>query len=806
MKIPLLWMNDFLEEPLTDAKDIADKLTMTGSKVEGVVRTGDGIDNVVTGRIVSITRHPNADKLSVCRVDVGSDELQIVTGATNIAVNAIVPIARNESTLANGVRITTGELRGVRSEGMMCSIQELGYDNFFFPDASADGIYLLPEETGIGLDILEVLRLGDAVIDFEITSNRPDCLSVEGIAREAAVTAGVGFLAATPRVQGTPGYSIKDILTVDVREPARCRRYVARSVRNVRIGPSPRWMSSRLRDANVRPINNIVDITNYVMLELGQPMHAFDHRTLGDGTIVVRNAENGETLTTLDGAKHSLDEDMLVIADRHRPVGLAGIMGGENSQIMDDTSMIVFESANFEGINIRRSAKKLGVRTESSSRFEKGLDPENALRAIDRACELVELLDCGEVSEDWIDVYRNPLIRPQIPFRPAWLNSFLGTAIPEQQMLRILTDLGCVIQEMGDCKVCIPPSYRPDLEQEVDLSEEIARFFGYNNIAPTLLSGKSTTLGGLNHRQKQKELVSSVMRSSGYFEACTYSFLSPKTFDQLCLPAGHALRNAIVISNPLGEDYSVMRTTMLSSMLEIARTNLSRGAAKFDIYEIAKVYIPDPQGPAVLPDERDILTAVSFCDTDAFAQAETLLRLKGVLCEALRVSGVRNISFAPCTDNPSFHPGRTMNVYADDRMIGVVGSIHPSVAANTETDARVTILMLDMACAYEADGQKKTFRPLPRFPAVTRDLALVVDRSLPVAVLEKIIRDNTGGILESCRLFDVYTGKQISETKKSVAYKLVFRAPDRTLSEEAIQPILTGLLKRLSEDVDAVLR
>ncbi|MHB8962764.1 MAG: phenylalanine--tRNA ligase subunit beta, partial [Saccharofermentanales bacterium] len=679
MKTPLNWMNDFLAVPVADAAEIAEMLTMTGTKAEGIEIPGEGISNVVAGRILSIGKHPNADKLTVCQVDIGDASVQIVTGAANIRQGAMIPVALDGSTLAHGVRIHSGELRGVRSEGMMCSIQELGYDNYLFPEAAADGIFILPEDTQPGLGILEVLGLGSPVIDFEITSNRPDCLSIEGVAREAAVTAGIGFVPMEPHVKGTKGFSINDVLTVEIREPRLCRRYVARAVRNVKIAPSPQWLASRLRAANVRPISNIVDITNYVMLELGQPMHAFDHRNITDNAVIVRCAGEGEPITTLDSESHVLDSSMLVIADRHRPVGMAGIMGGENSQINDDTHDIVFESANFEGINIRLTAKKLGVRTESSSRFEKGLDPENAMRAMDRACQLVEMLGCGEVSEDFIDLYPTKLNPPQIPFRPGHINAFLGADIPEQTMTGILASLGCTFRTSGSTRVCIPPTYRLDLELEVDLSEEIARFYGYNKIEPTLLSGKSTTLGGFSHSQKQKELASYVMRSSGFYEACTYSFLSPKVFDQLCIPAGDALRNAVVISNPLGEDYSIMRTTMLSSMLGIAATNLSRGAGAFNIFEIAKVYIPNDEHLTVLPDERDILAAVAYSDAESYENAETLMRLKGVAAEVLRQTGVPDITFTPCKDHPSFHPGRSMYIFSAGENIGVAGYIHPDV-------------------------------------------------------------------------------------------------------------------------------
>lgn len=806
MKAPLNWMNDFTPIKSLDVKLIADEMTLTGSKVEGLEVTAGDITNVVTGKILQIEKHPDADKLVVCKVTTGTAELVIVTAAKNVFEGAIVPVALNGATLANNVKIKTGKLRGVVSEGMFCSIEEFGYTTEDFPDAAKDGIYILPAETPVGINILEILGLGEPVIDFEITSNRPDCFSVEGLAREAAITMDRPFTPVTPVVKGTAGFSVYDLIRVKNEEPDFCYRYIARAVRNVKIAPSPKWMVTRLRESGVRSINNIVDITNYVMLELGQPMHAFDYNDLHDKSICIRKSADGESMKTLDEIARKLDSSMLVIADGSKPVALAGVMGGENSEIKQDTSTIVFESANFNGINVRLTAKKLGLRTESSSRFEKGLDPENAKRAMDRACELVEMLGCGEVSYDEIDIYPSKKPANLIEFRPDKINYFLGTTIPEDTMIEILKKLECIFIEKDGATYCVTPGFRPDLQAEVDLAEEVARFYGYNKIVPTLLSGKSTTLGGLNKYQKQKEQMKEVLCSGGFYEACTYSFTSPKIFDQLCLPADHPLRNAISIMNPLGEDYSVMRTTMMGSLLEIAATNWNRGVDEIRIFEIAKVYLPSGNPDQELPDEKDTMGIVYYYNKDKHDSAESFFTIKSILQELFRQTGVKKPSFRACHDHPSFHPGRTAAIYDGENEIGLIGYIHPDVADKMAAPVETVIAMVDLEALTLSADSKKTFSPLPKFPAMTRDLALIVDRTVPVASIEELIRKFGGQYLESMKLFDIYTGKQIAADKKSIAYQLVFRSPEGTLTDDIVNKAQERLLDKLKTVLNATLR
>lgn len=812
MKAPIKWLNNFTPIENIDTAKISHEVTMTGSKVEGVEVTGKDIKNVVVGQITEISKHPNADKLSICKVNIASTGslseqlLQIVTGALNVKTGDKVPVALDGAELAGGVKIRTGELRGVASEGMLCSINELGFTKDDFPGAAEDGIFILPENAVIGDDIIKFLGLGQTIIDFEITSNRPDCLSIEGLAREIAITLNLPFKPLEPNVKANSGFSLKNMIEVEITAPDLCRRYIARIIRNVKIGSSPDWMVANLRAANVRSINNIVDITNYVMLELGQPMHAFDYDLLQDKKIIVRRALEGENLTTLDEAKKILDNSMLVIADRKKAVGLAGIMGGENSQITPDTGTIVFESANFEGINTRLTAKKLGMRTESSSRFEKGLDPENAKRAIDRACELVELLDCGEVSDDEIDIYPTKLTLPRIEFRPSKINAFLGTEISEDVMLEILSKIGCEKYLVDNVIYIQPPSFRADLEAEVDLSEEIARFYGYNNITPTLLSGKSTTLGGLSKTQKQKELISTLMRSNGYFEACTYSFISPKVFDRICIAKDDILRNAVVVSNPLGEDFSLMRTTMLPSLLDIASLNKKRGLNYFKIFELARVYTPNTKNTDELPLETEILGAVLCNANDESKSTEPFYAAKGLIEELMRLLGLNNATFKSCKDNPSFHPGKTAKVFYGDIEIGIMGCIHPDVAKNTEAPLNTIIIMLDAGVLTKTTERAKTFKHLPKFPSITRDLSIIADKEITASAINEVIEKSGGQYLESVKLFDVYTGKQIDQSKKSISYQLVFRSNVGTLTDDIINPEIDRIVAALDNDLSATLR
>lgn len=790
MNLSMKWLSDFVEIT-EEPKEYAHKMTMTGSKVEGWEVEGEAIQNVVAGRVLSVDKHPNADSLFICQVDVGGNSpLQIVTGADNVVAGAMVPVALDGSVVAGGKKIRKGKLRGQVSDGMLCSLSELGLTGHDFPYADEDGIFLLEEECEIGQDIRPAIGLNDTVMEFEITSNRPDCLSVIGLARESAVTMNKPLKLPAPVVKGSHG-DISGYLSVAVENPRLCPRYVARIAANVKIKPSPRWMRERLRASGVRPINNIVDITNYVMLEYGQPMHAFDLRTVNGGRIIVRNAGEGEEITTLDGVRRSLSPEMLVIADRAAPSAVAGVMGGEFSGISDDTSTIVFESACFFGPSVRSTARKLGMRTESSSRFEKGLDPQNCLPAVQRACELVELLEAGDVVGGVIDCDNSDKTPLRLALEADWINRFLDTAIPAGRMKEILRSLDFAIE--GD--MVIPPSYRADIETKADVAEEVARIYGYNNIPSTDLRGSSQ--GSLTPRQKFERAAGQVLLGQGLSEIITYSFISPKQYDRIGLPAGHTLRNSVTISNPLGEDTSVMRTTAIPSMLDTLSRNYNNRNPEAHLFEIATEYLPLPGQE--LPDERrQIVIGLYGAGCDFYF-------LKGIVEELLEKLNVEETEYSPCADDPTFHPGRCAVVTARGRQVGVLGEIHPQVCDNFELDTRTYVAKLDISGLYDNLAAEKQYRPLPRFPVSTRDLALVADEDLPVARIQKAIQGAAGPILEKLEIFDVYRGKQIPDGKKSVAFNLTLRAEDRTLTDEECEAAVKRVLKAL-EPVGVSLR
>ncbi len=805
MKIPVNWLNEFLQPACEDIDFLSDSLTMTGTKVEAVMSLGEGLFNIVTGKITDMKEHENSDKLWVCKVDVGNQKLNLVTGADNVKTGDIIPVALNGAVLPGGLEITTSMLRGVLSEGMMCSIKELGFDEHIFPDAPEKGVYVFPECTPIGMDVKEALDLKGIILDLEITSNRPDCLSVEGVAREAALATGLGFTVLQAEVKGTSDFSVKDLVKVEVEDADLCKRYIARAIKNVKIEPSPAWMQSFLRQAGMRPINNIVDITNYVLIELGQPMHAFDHNHLQDGIIKVRRARPGEKMTTLDGDEHKLTEDVLVIADSRDATGLAGVMGGEGSSISDQTKTIIFESANFKAQNIRMTSKNLGLRTESSARFEKGLDPVNAMRGMDRACQLVEELGCGEVSYDYIDLYEDSGAPKPIEFSSDFINSFLGAKIEKSFMTEILKKIGCLLEERNDLIYCTPPTYRMDLEMDVDLAEEIARFYGYNEIEATMLDGKSTTMGGYSPEQKKVKALHNIMQSAGFSEACTYSFLSPGIFDRLLLPADSPLRNTVKISNPLGEDFSLMRTTMLPAMLEVARVNLSRGNKAFDIYEIAKTYHPT-EDPKSLPLEKDVLAAVTYDADESYEEGDALFRLKGILMGAASHFQLKELEFIQSDVNPSFHPGRTMKVVYKGKELGLIGYLHPDLAENFDVNKKLAVMMLETDVFLTATDEAKSYRSLPKFPPVERDLALILPVDTPAGQITQSIREAGGVLLEEVELFDIYRGKQIPEGQKSMAFGLSFRSLEKTLTEEDVNPLMEAILQTLKDKYGGILR
>ena len=805
MKVSIEWLNEYTPVAI-DAKTLCDGLTLSGSKVESCEVLGAEITRVVTGRILSIDKHPDADKLLICQVDTGDRNIQIVTGAANVQAGCIIPVALDGATLPGGIKIKGGKLRGQFSDGMLCSVAELGCTTSDFPGAAADGIFLLPAETPIGVDVVKHLNLDDTVIDFEITSNRVDCFAVEGLARETAITFGQPFALVVPKVEAVCPENASGLASIGIEAPDLCYRYCGRVVKNVKVGPSPAWLRRRLRSAGMRPINNIVDITNYVMLELGQPMHAFDLDQLAGRQIRVRRAADGEIMRSLDSVDRQLDSSMLVIADRDRAVALAGVMGAENSEITAGTTTILFESATFNPQSVRQAAKKVGLRTESSSRFEKGLDVYNTSRAIDRACQLVEMLAAGDVCQGTIDVWP---VKPEpvvLSYSPASINAFLGTAIDAGWMANTLENLGIRVRENGENYIAAIPTFRPDLECEADLAEEIARIYGYNRIEPSLLSGKQTTLGGRSPAQKTLEKIKDLMIGQGFFEACTYSFESPKQMDKLAVPAGHPLRAAVQIQNPLGEDYSCMRTSMLPSLLEVAATNWNRSVEAAKVFEIAYVYRPKSLPLTELPDEIRHLSAFSYSPATAAAKGSTFFQLKGAAEELFLHLGLRDIRYQALKDCPWLHPGQSAEIWLGSQLIGSIGVIHPDVAENFGASPLTALLDLELAPILTVSTEKRQYKPLPRFPAVTRDLALLVNAETPSAELADVIRSAAGASLEKIELFDVYQGPQVPAGMKSIAYSLSFRSAERTLSDDDIQPLMQKILIHLKEKCKAALR
>lgn len=785
MDLSIRWLKDYVDIGDISMRDFSEAMSMSGSKVEGWTTEFEDVKNVVVGKILSVEPHPDSDHLVICQLDVGQQEpVQIVTGASNVHVGDMVPAALHKSQLPNGVKITKGKLRGVMSNGMMCSIAELNLTKGDFPYAAEDGIFLLQEDCQVGQDIASAIGCNDTCVEFEITPNRPDCLSVLGLAREAAVTFGKELKMHTPQVKGCGG-DIHDYLSVEVRNPQLCPRYTAKVVKNVKIGPSPRWMRERLRASGVRPIDNIVDITNYVMLEYGQPMHAFDIEYVKDHKIIVRNAVSGETIQTLDGVDRTLSEDMLVIADSEKASAVAGVMGGEHSGINENTHTVVFESACFKGSSVRITAKKLGMRTESSGRFEKGLDAQNCLPAVMRACELVELLGAGEVVDGVIDVDNTNYQPTRIHLDADWTNRFLGTDIPKEQMVKILTDLQ--FQMEGD--EIIVPSFRSDVEHKADIAEEIARFYGYNNIPTTIAKGSPE--GGYNEYQKFERVVNQNMLAQGMYEIMTYSFVSPKQYDKIRLPKDDPKRQSVVIRNPLGEDTSIMRTNAIPSMMDILSKNYNNRNGAVSLYEIGNEYIP-VEGE-LLPDEVPNLVLGMYGDDKDF------FTLKGVVENLLDTLAIREYDVDAKSDDPTFHPGRCAVLSKDGEKFGIIGEVHPLVCANYGINTRVYVGKLKLRKLFAMMDTQRSYVPMPKFPASTRDLALLCDDALPVMTMEKAIKAAAGKILEKIELFDVYKGSQIAQGKKSVAFNISMRASDRTLTDEEVNGAMSKILKALEE-------
>lgn len=794
MKLSMNWLKDYVDKSF-DPKEYSDKMTLTGSKVEGYERLGEEISKVVVGKLISVEKHPDSDHLLICMVDVGEAEpLQIVTGAQNVKPGEYVPVALNGSTLPGGITIKSGKLRGVASNGMLCSLGELGLTVNDFPYAEENGIFLLKEDCKVGDDIKDVLGIDDVAVEFEITSNRPDCLSVIGLARETAASFATDLKLHTPVVKETDnGKTINDYISVEIKDPDLCPRYTARVVENIKIEPSPKWLRERLRASGVRPINNIVDITNYVCLEYGQPMHAFDYNYLEGGKIVVRRADEGEEITTLDGVKRTLTNKMLVISDAKKAVAVAGVMGGENSEIIPETKTIVFESANFNGPSVRMTARDIGLRTEASGRYEKGLDRENTMPAIERACELVEMLGAGDVVKGIIDVYPTKAEQTVIPFDPQKINEFLGTDVPYESMIDTFKRLDIKLE---DGKL-YPPSYRADLEGMHDIAEEVIRIYGYDKIPSTQFRAQAT-VGGRNPKQKRIVELNSLLTMHGFYEVQTYSFISPKYYDNIGLAPDAPERNSVVISNPLGEDTSIMRTTALPSVLEVLAANRRYRNKSCAVYENAKIYIK--RAFSEQPDERLSTVIASYNCGDFYY-------MKGICENVLRVFGVEKTDVTAKKDLPYFHPGRCAEVTAPDGTVyAVFGEIHPNVSKTYGFDVPVYVCICDTEKLLATAPAEKHYKPLPKFPAVERDLAFVCDESLTSGELKKAIVKYGGKMLESVEVFDIYRDAKIGENKKSMAYSLTLRSPEKTLEDADCDKIVYKILNGLERDFGVTLR
>ena len=797
MNTSLSWIKAYVPDLDVTAQEYTDAMTLSGTKVEGYEKLDADLDKIVVGQIEKIEKHPDADKLIICQVNIGSETIQIVTGAPNVHEGDKVPVVlaggrvagghEPGSRVAGGIKIKKGKLRGVESCGMMCSIEELGSNRDMYPDAPEEGIYIFPEDTEVGADAVEVLGLHDVVFEYEITSNRVDCFSVVGIAREAAATFGKKFC---PPVVTPTGNSenAADYIKVSVKNTDLCPRYCARVVKNIKIGPSPEWMQRRLASVGIRPINNLVDITNYVMEEYGQPMHAYDLDTIEDHEIVVRTAAKGEKFTTLDGQERQMDESVLMICDGRKSIGIAGIMGGENSMITDDVHTMLFEAACFDGTNIRKSSKKVGLRTDASGKFEKGLDPNNAQAAIDRACQLVEEMGAGEVVGGMVDVYPEKREEIRLPFRPEEINVLLGTDISAEEMLGYFEkiDLGYDPQKQE----VIVPTFRQDLLRTADLAEEVARFFGYDNIPTTLPKGEST-MGKLPFKLRVEEIAREIAEFCGFSQGMTYSFESPKVFDKLQIAQDSSLRRAIEIMNPLGEDYSIMRTTPLNGMLTSLATNYNRRNKNVRLYELANVYLPDELPLKELPQERMQFTLGMYGDGDFYS-------MKGVVEEFLEKAGLSEKEvYDPNSKKPYLHPGRQADIVYRGTVIGYLGEVHPDVADAYGIGERAYLAVLDMPAVTEFATFDRKYTGIAKYPAVNRDISMVMPKEILAGQVEEVIEKQGGTYLESYALFDIYEGAQIKEGYKSLAYSIVFRAQDKTLEDAEVTEAMNRILKEL---------
>ena len=797
MNTSLSWIKAYVPDLDVTAQEYTDAMTLSGTKVEGYEIMDADLDKIVIGQIDKIEKHPDADKLIICQVNIGTETIQIVTGAPNVKEGDKVPVVlaggcvagghEPGSRVAGGIKIKKGKLRGVESDGMMCSIEELGSSKDMYPNAPESGIYIMPEDAEVGADAVKALGLDDVVFEYEITSNRVDCFSVVGIAREAAATFRKEF---HPPVVTPTGNSedVNDYIKVTVKDEELCLRYCARVVKNIKIGPSPEWMQRRLASVGIRPINNVVDITNYVMEEYGQPMHAYDLDTIAGHEIIVRRAENGEKFTTLDGQERQLDDSILMICDGEKSVGIAGIMGGENSMITDNVQTMLFEAACFDGTNIRKSSKKVGLRTDASGKFEKGLDPNNAQAAIDRACQLVEELGAGEVVGGMVDVYGTKREPVRVPFDADAINELLGTDIPKEDMLSYFKMIDLEYDE--NTNEVIAPTFRQDLLRLADLAEEVARFYGYDNIPTTLPKGEATT-GKLSFKLRIEEVARNIAEFCGFSQAMTYSFESPKVFDKLLLPEDSELRKAVEIMNPLGEDYSIMRTTSLNGMLTSLATNYNRRNKNVRLYELGNIYLPKTLPLTELPEERMQFTLGMYGKGDFF-------HMKGVVEEFFEKAGLHKKEiYRPDSGKPYLHPGRQANIVYDGVVVGYLGEVHPDVADTYGIGERAYIAVIDMPEIVSRAGFDRKYEGIAKFPAVTRDISMVVPKEIMVGQIEEVIEQKGGSYLESYKLFDLYEGAQIKAGYKSIAYSIVFRAKDKTLEDADVTKAMGHILKEL---------
>ena len=800
MDTPISWIKAYVPDLDCTPQEYADRMTLSGTNMESIKYLDKNLEKIVVGKILKIEKHPDANKLVVCQVDVGEEEaVQIVTGASNVFEGAVVPVVLAGGRVAgghdgsanpeDGIKIKKGKLRGVVSNGMMCSVEELGSSKEMYPDAPEDGIYIFHKDVKPGDDAVEALGLRDAVVEFEVTSNRVDCFSMIGLAREAAVTFNKPFYPPVVTKTGNDE-DVNDFIKVRVEDETLCPRYTARVVKNIKLAPSPEWMQRRLAAMGIRPINNLVDITNYVMEEFGQPMHAYDLDTIANRQIVVKRAKDGDTFVTLDGQERKLDNDILMICDGEKQIGIAGIMGGENSMVTDDIKTLLFEAATFDGTNIRLSTKRLGLSTDASSKFVKGLDPNNAMAAMDRACQLIEELGCGEVVGGAVDVYPNPVSEKTLPFEPEKMNALLGTNIKEEQMLGYFDQLGLTYDE--ESKTLTIPTFRQDLGCMADLAEEVARFYGYDNIPVTLPRGEATA-GKKPFKVRIEDVCRDVAEQNGFSGGMSYSFESPKVFDKLLLPEDAKERQAIQISNPLGEDFSVMRTISLNGMLTSLSTNMAHRNKDVRLYEFGNVYLPKALPLVELPDERMKMTLGMYGEGDFFT-------LKGVIEDIFEALGLGNTSeYIPTKEYPFLHPGRQAKVMFGDEQVAYIGQLHPDVMDQYNMKQESIVAVIDMPVLVEKATFDRKYEAVAKFPAMKRDLSMTISKEVFVGQIEKVIKENAGKLLESLELFDVYEGNQIEKGKKSVAYSLTFRAKDRTLEEAEVSKIVDKILAKLAE-------